>query len=206
MVSGVGIIRCVADILRNDVLSVPASSISLQFPNDYPAASGVPTFMYTCLKDIWLQGTTASGATPLQWSTYIVDTLGLGQSGTRSIEVVLAKEMDSIGSPRGFIKDNSLGAKYGEFIIYLKLGGAITPLDSERIVQAERRIYSLIDYNFRVNTLGNTKIPVTDDTIDPNYDNKCYCQGAAGKASGLTDKDMAVYYCAAYRVNVPRKF
>lgn len=84
--SGFG--KCIADVLRNDILSVPASTFVTQYPLLFNAASAVPTYMWQSLRDIWLAGTT----TPLtNWPDMVTDSLGSGVSGQRTIDVITTR-------------------------------------------------------------------------------------------------------------------
>ena len=87
-----GIGKCIADVLRNDIVTVPASTYVTMYPTIFNAASAVPTYVNTCLKDIWLQGTAASGNTATQWASDVIDLFGIGSDSTVLSQYVLTEQ------------------------------------------------------------------------------------------------------------------
>jgi hypothetical protein len=200
MSTGIG--KCLADVLRNDVTTLFASSYVAAYPLQFNAASAVPTYLYTCIKDIWLSGTPSSGYTNTQWAGMVTDSFGVGQSGSRTIDVQTNRIMDQCDSPVDIgPKSNATGAEFAEVFIYLKIGGTVSQADADRCALAELRIRSLIDYNWGTNVNGIPEIPVTDLTIDPQSDVKAYWDGLVGKDS----KEFYVrFYCFYQRLVVKR--
>jgi hypothetical protein len=194
----VGITHVIADVLRNDVTTVPASTFVSLYPSVFNAASAVPTYLYTCLKDIWLANTTASGNSNTYWSDQIVSTYGYGNSGRRTIDVTFLRTQDGINSPNN--QSNTVGAEYAEIFIYFKIGDVLQPGDVDRITNAELRVRRLIDYNYRVN-ITKTPIFTSDDlTIDPNYPIQPYWQGFIGKDQSPSKECAALYFCTYRRL------
>lgn len=190
--SGFG--KCLADVLRNDTLSVAASTFVTAYPLQFNAASAVPTYLYQCLQDIWLTGTTTSTT---KWADQVTDSLGPGNSGARTIDVITTRIVDQIDAPEGYPSSNEYGAEFAEIYIYFKLGGAISAVDisSDRVKNAELRTRFLLDYNWRVNTNHNYEIPITDLSINSSSDNKAYWKGVTNPQSS---KDAAALYCCTY--------
>lgn len=192
-----GIGKCIADVLRNDIVSVPASTYVTLYPTLFNAASAVPTYVYTCLKDIWLQNTTASGNTPFQWSADVIDLFGLGSDGTKTVSVCTNRTVDQINGPRDMgPKSNNAGAKYSEIFIYLKIGQNLSQADSDRVYQAALRIEKLIDYDYRTNVLGQKEIPISATSINNQADLKLYWDGSLNR----TSREAFLRYHAFYSV------
>lgn len=190
-----GIAKCIADVLRNDTLSGYASSYVATYPQLFNAASAVPSYLYTSLKDIWMANSSASG---LNWSNLIQDTYGFGYGGNREISVVTVRTLDIVDSPMDELyKSNTTGCEFAEVFIYFKITGNLSTSDIDRIVQAELRVRRLIDYNYRVNVCNNVEFPITDLTINPTEDVKCYWQGSVANVQGQ-EKQLAIQYYAGY--------
>lgn len=189
-----GILKCVADVLRNDVVSMPSSGFPDMNAGSY-TASGVPTYVYTCLKDIWLTAAVASATSQDKWNKTIVDKYGTGQSGSRTIDVCGYRIIDQDESPHGVgPKSNTPGAEFAEIYVYLKEPGDISQEDENRLSNASMRIRRLIDYNYATNTVHRPEITITDNSILASDDVKVYWQGT------ISNNDKSAYdlYYAFY--------
>lgn len=189
-----GIAKSLADVLRNDLITVQASTYVTNYPSIFNAASAVPTFLYTCLKDIWTVGTVDQGISNSAWASRIQDSYGFGLGGNRVINITPIRILDQVDGPQDGNRSNVPGSEFAEVYVYLKIGGQLASADVDRITQAELRIRRLLDYNYATNIANKPEIPVTDLTINPTADIKAYWQGVV--APPITDKDVAIlYYC-----------
>lgn len=191
-----GFERCMADVLRGDILSVPASTFVTAYPLLFNAASAVPTYLFSSLRDIWLTGTNIPNS---RWTSQVTDYLGPGRSGSRTIDVVTTRFVDQVDAPDGYPQSNTYGAEFAEIYVYMKLGGEFTAADTDRISNAELRIRRLLDYNYRTNVLGQGEIPIgTAITIDANSDRKAYWKGSVAAVPGQAEKDLSTLFCCTY--------
>ena len=194
-----GIAKCLADVLRNDIVSIPASTFVVNYPTLFKSATAVPTHLYTCLKDIYLGS--ASMTTPAStWNQWVVETFGFGFSGSQTIAVIPTRIIDQADVNFG-PKSNTPGAEFAEVYLYLKKGGPLyIAVDEDRLANAELRIRRLLDYNYRTNITGTPEIPITDLSINPNSDIKAYWQGIVNP---INDQNIAaLYYCFYTRIFV----
>lgn len=184
-----GIEKVIADVLLADTISTPASAYVATYPTIFNAASAVPTHYYTCLKDIWLKGTNYN------WADSVVSTFGFGDTGSRTIDIVPVRVLDSVDGPEGFPSSNSTGAKFSEVYILFKIGGALKPTDASVIRDAELRIQRLLDYNYR--SLQNLPEIIINkpSNIDPDADLKMYWQGFK---CAVDDKQLYVVFYVSY--------
>lgn len=192
MPSSNGITAVIADILRNDVVSVPASGF-INSPGLLTAeASSVPVWTYTCLKDIWGMG----AKTDAEWAEYVVDVFGLGRSSGNTIDITVFRTLDQCDSPAGaFPKSNTFGAKFSEVHIMFKLPDAITNSQKNILYNASMRIQRLLDWNYRVVTLRQKGIVSTDITISKDNNIQLYWQGDIRPQDS---KDWMTMYYAFY--------
>lgn len=157
----------IADILRNDTLSIPASTYVERYPDTFTAASAVPTHFYTCLKDIWV----SSSLNDNVWATYIISSLGMGEEKSNGIEVFPVLVCESVDHPNS-MKLNIPGAKYAEIEIHLKIPAVVNINDRNKIRDAGLRIERLIDFKYRNNICREGAIypdPSIDNTLHPDY-------------------------------------
>lgn len=157
----------IADILRDDTLSIPASTFVERYPDQFEAASAVPTHFYTCLKDIWV-GTNFSNAA---WATFVVSSMGMGEEKSNGIEIFPVLVCESVDHPNS-VKSNTPGAKYAEIEIHLKIPAVVSSADRNKIRDAELRIERLLDFKYRNNICRQGAIypdPAIDNTLDPDY-------------------------------------
>lgn len=173
-----GIAKVLADVLRNDILSIPASTFltpaySSIFNNQ---ASAVPTSWYTCLRDIWLQNSPHSGQLS-SWPTIVNDSYGLGTSNSISIDVIPIRILDQVDGPKDEgPKSNQTGAEFAEIHIILKIPEGLVAADSNRIFEAESRIRRLLDFNYAPH-IGTKYITSTDINIRTDRPIVAYWQG-----------------------------
>jgi hypothetical protein len=187
-----GITAVIAEVLRNDVVSVPASGFI-----DNPAlisasASAVPPWTYTCLKDLWgMQDKTND-----EWSRYIVDVFGLGRSSGNTIDVTVFRTIDQCDTPAGaFPKSNTFGAKMSEVHIMFKLPDRVTDSQKEMLYFSSMRIQRLLDWNYRLNTTKQAPITSNDITIRNDCNIQLYW---IGDIRPQDSKDWMTMYYAFY--------
>lgn len=185
-----GITAVLADVLRNDVLSVPASTFVTQYPSLFNGqASAVPAWCYTSLKDLWGMGAKTND----EWSRYIVDIFGLGRSAGNTVDVTQYRVIDQADAPKGaFPQSNDIGAELSEIHIMLKQPDAVPEEAKNRLYYASMRIRRLLDYNYRVNTVHDWAIPSTDITIRSDRDIKVYWIGE------VRNDDIKAWMCQYY--------
>lgn len=187
----IGVTKSLADVLRGDFTSVPASTFVARYPTIFSGgASAVPTHFYTSLKDILMPTSTLA-----EWqNNLVVDMWGYGKSGPDTVDVVLSRVID--GSMAEEEASNEQGAEMAEIFIYLKKGGAlIAATDTDRLANGALRIQRLLDWNYRMNVGLAAAIPVTDNTLNHDYPIKCYWHGLANLPS---DKSMAICFYVHY--------
>ena len=185
---------CLANVLINDVVSIPASTFVAQYPLLFNSATAVPTHLYTCLKDIWL-GSQSASTTNAQWAKFVNATYGLGTSGYTTIDIIPTRILDQADVKLG-AKSNTPGAEFAEIYIYFKKTGALNALtDQGKMAKAEARVRRLIDYNYRTNITGMPEIPITSININPQADFKCYWQGIINP---INEQNIAALYYVTY--------
>ena len=191
-----GFAKCVADVLRADIVSSSASAYMATYPTLFNVASAVPYHFYTCLKDIMTIGTSWVSQ---PWSNMVVDTSGAVLTGTRSIDVGIVRILDQEDSPKDDgPKSSAIGAKYCELTIYLKLPEKNTT-DLDRLHEASLRIERLLDYNYAVNICGKTNyIPASDPSIDANSDRRVYWEGSTTNKAVISERDLAILMYGFY--------
>lgn len=187
----IGVSKCLADVLRADIVSIPASTFVARYPTTFAAgASAVPTHFYTCLKDILVPTVSVSD----YQTNYVVDSWGYGKSGPDTVDVVLSRIID--GSLAEEESSNEQGAEMAELFVYIKKGGAlVAATDMDRLANAALRIQRLLDWNYRINVGLQASIPVTETTLNPNYPIKAYWHGIANLPS---DKSIAICFFVHY--------
>lgn len=185
-----GITAVLADVLRNDVLSVPASSFVVQYPNLFNGqASAVPAWCYTSLKDLWGMGAKSNE----EWSRYVVDIFGLGRSSGNTIDITQFRVLDQADAPAGaYPKSNDIGAEMAEIHIMFKLPDAVPEEAKNRLYYSSMRVRRLLDYNYRVNTTRTRQFPSTDITIRSDKDLKVYWIGE------VRNDDIKAWMCQYY--------
>ena len=170
-----GITTVIANVLRADTLSVPASGFVAANPVLFAAgASSVPVWAYTCLKDIY----GFQDKTDEQWSKMVVDLFGTARSGGSTIDVTSYRVIDQADAPSGaYPKSNTVGAKFAEVHIMLKLPDAVSEANSTRLYNAAQRINRLLDYNYRVNTTHTRQFRSSVPSVSSQSDLKVYWVG-----------------------------
>ncbi len=165
-----------ANVLRNDIISGTASSWVALYPTVFTAgASSVPTWYYTCLKDIWAQGV-SGGITTIQWQNdYVVSRFGLGESRPKTLDLSSVRSLDQADWPTAFPNSNQIGAMGDEIHLYIKYPDAVPTDLSSMIEMAELRVRRLLDYNVRVNQFGTRMFQLTSPEF--TGDCKAYFQG-----------------------------
>lgn len=142
-----GITDVLADILRADVVSQPASAWVEAYPTFFAAgASSVPEYLYKSLKDIWLPGSTIT-----QWENAITSVFGLGYSGSRTIDVTQVRSLDQADFPKQFPQGNDTGSDGTEVHVYLKLPDNVQTANSTKVAMGSMRVRKLLDHNWRTN-------------------------------------------------------
>lgn len=191
-----GIAKCIADVLRNDIVSVPASTIYNSNTNLISNIACTPTFAYTCLKDIILTGTSWAG---YDWRNMVADYYGGGATGTRSVDVSVSRILKQEDGPSSGPHSNMPGAKFAEVNVYLKLADGAKAADIGRLKQAAMRIYRLLDYEYAVNTLRKPLyIPITDPTIDQRFPIYACWQGESAEKQAVTERDLGILFYVYY--------
>lgn len=199
----IGVAKSLADVLRGDVTSIPASTFVVAYPQFFSGgASAVPTHYYTCLKDLILGPITATISASAWAANYVVDQFGYGLSNGKTIDIVVTRVID--GSEATEESANEQGAEMAEVFIYLKKPGALQAADRDGLANAALRIQRLLDWNYALNVVGGAPpVPVTDNTLDPRYPIKAYWQGMANlwplvKAEEQSDKALAICFHVHY--------
>ncbi len=189
-----------AAVLRNDIISGTASSWVAAYPTTFSAgASSVPTWFYTCLKDIWAEGV-SGGITTTQWQNeYVVSRFGLGESRPKTVDLSEVRELDQCDWPAGFPASNSIGALGSEIHLYIKYPDAVPSDISTMIEMAELRIRRLLDYNVRVNQFGTRMFQLSSPEF--TGDCKAYWQGLVSNDV----KSMFVKYFVFYTRTMLRR-
>lgn len=191
----VGVTESLANVLRGDFTSTPASTFVANYPSIFTTgASGVPLHFYTSLRDILVP----TVPTDVWQANYVVDTWGYGKSGPDTVDIVVSRIID--GSEAMEEASNEQGAEMAEIFIYLKKGGALVQaLDMNRLANAALRIQRLLDWNYRMNVGLQASIPHANFALNPNYPIKCYWEGITNLPS-----DKAVVLC--FHVHYARLF
>lgn len=175
MSTDLGITSVIANVLRADTISVPASGFVVADPILFAGgASSVPVWAYTCLKDIW----GFQDKTDEQWSKLVVDLFGTARSGGSTIDVTSYRVLDQADGPKGvYPSSNVTGAKFSEIHILLKQPDAVQEVNSSRLFYAAQRINRLLDYNYRVNTVHQRQFESTVPSVSAQDDLKVYWIG-----------------------------
>lgn len=170
-----GIADVIAEVLRNDVVSMAASSWVAAYPTTFSAgASSVPEYLYLSIKDIW-----APEATVSDWQTkYVVSTFGLGYTGPKTVDVCQYRSLEQGDWPKQFPASNDVGADGAEIHVYLKLPDNVSLNNSSKTAQGAMRVRKLLDHNWRTNLDRQGQIPSGNPMIRDDESIKVWYQGS----------------------------
>jgi hypothetical protein len=182
----------IAEVLRNDVSSIAASTIVAAYPAYFSSEATVPKHLYMCLKDIW-SGSSMSSA---DWQNMVTASYGTAEGGSQNIVVIPTQVLDSAYAPYPEYKSNEFGAEWAEIYIYLARRGRVDASDSYIIEQACSRLKYLLDVNYRTN-IG--RLPAINTAVEPSINpNRYFFAHYYGLSNIANAKENAVIFHCSY--------